>query len=132
MKAICTYCAGPKRQGGRLLPAVRRYISPRINDAHKLARKRGAAFFILSGEYGLLRPDDPIPWYDHLLRSDEVKDLVPKVAVTLVKEGIESVEYHTASPDLVPAIVAYFDVLRQACVLSGISLEIVLLVGNPD
>ena len=84
MKAICTYCAGPKRQGGPQLPAVRRYLSRRIDDLHKLARQRRATFFILSGQYGLLLATDPIPWYDHLLQPDAVKALVPTVAAAMV------------------------------------------------
>ncbi len=132
MKAICTYCAGPKRSSGRMIPAVSRYLSRRTAQLHQLAQQRDVAFFILSGQYGLLLPDHPLPWYDHLLHADDVEKLVPAAATVLANAGITEVEYHTADPAVVPQVAPYGDVLRQACLLSDIRLEIVVLAGNPE
>ncbi len=131
MRAICTYCAGNKRRGAELLPAVRRYKSDRITGLHKLARGQGAAFFILSGRFGLIAPERPIPWYDHLLRPDEVRDLVPGVAAVLAAAGVTAVSFHTADSAVAPAVAPYGEVIRQACLLSGLELEIVILPGDP-
>ncbi len=131
MKAVCTYCAGNKHRGAELLPAVRRYRSDRIGDLHKLARRQGTAFFILSGRFGLITAEQPIPWYDHLLSADEVRGLVPGVAAVLAEAGVTAISFHTADAAVAPQVAPYGEVIRQACLLSGLELEIVILPGDP-
>lgn len=65
------------------MPAINRYISPRIEKTMKLAETQNADFLILSGKFGLLRPLDPIPWYDHMLTPDEVSAMAQKIAPQL-------------------------------------------------
>jgi hypothetical protein len=132
MKAICTYCAGPKNTDGRLLPAVHRYVSSRIDQLHELARERGEGFYILSGEYGLLKPDQLIPCYDHLLLADEVEALVPEVVASLAGEGISELVYYTADANAVVAVAPYLEVIRLACFQAGIELAVEIIPGNPD
>lgn len=131
MRVICTYCAAEKRQDVGPLPAIQRYLSSRITDLHRAAVSQGLAFRILSGEFGLLPPEAPIPRYDHLLLPDEVAALMPTVAARLTADQITCLTYHTADPVQVPAIVPYYEVARQACALAGTTFEIVLLAGNP-
>ena len=92
---------------------------------------QGLAFWILSGKFGLLRPEQPLAWYDHLLLPDEVAAMAPQVATALTDAGITDLEFHTADPILVPAIGPYYEVARQACALAGATFEAVLLPGNP-
>ena len=132
MKVIVTYCSGPKREDGGLMPAVDRYLSERIRDLHDQASAEGALFRILSGEFGLLAPEQPVPWYDHLLRPNEVAALARQVAVALVDLKAEMVEYHTADPSVYPEVVSYWDVMAAACRLVKIPQEVILLAGNPD
>ena len=115
-----------------MLPAVRRYISLRIEELHSLAQKRGEAFYILSGEYGLLRPEEMIPWYDHLLLTDEVVGLVPGVAASLEKEGVSELVYYTADASSVVAIAPYLELVQQACSRVGVELAVKLLSGDPE
>ena len=91
MKILCTYCAGRKRPGSRPLPAIRRYLSPRIAVLHREARRRGSAwaFRIVSGRYGLLAPETPLPWYDHLLREDEVRPTLDRAEVLAQAPSVE-------------------------------------------
>lgn len=82
MKAVCyiTYCSKEKKKSARPLSALERYQSPRIHQVHDEAERDGADFRILSGRFGLIRGDERIPWYDHLLQSSEVGKMVERVA----------------------------------------------------
>lgn len=132
MMLVCTYCAGPKRNDGGLLPAVDRYLSERIKRLLGRALAQGSPFRILSGKYGLLSPDQPIPWYDHLLAPDEAANLAPAVAEDLGALPIDGVEYHTADPHDFPVIAPYLEVMKAACALAGKPLRVFILTGNPD
>ena len=114
-----------------MLPAVQRYLSKRIDGLYALAQQRGEAFYILSGEYGLLRPDELIPWYDHLLLAGEVAGLVPEVASGLEKEGVSELVYYTADASAVAAVAPYLEVVQQACSRAGVEISIELLSGDP-
>jgi hypothetical protein len=131
-RAVCTYCAGPKRDDGCLLPAVDRYRSRRIRTLALRAASELRPFLILSGEYGLLRGDEPIPWYDHLLLMDEVAALVPRVAAQLTALGIGAVEYHTAPLHAEAAVRPYFETITAACALAGAALTIEPLPAGLD
>lgn len=131
MKLVCTYCSGPKRDNGGLLPAVDRYLSERIGGLRDLAAANEDGFAILSGEYGLLAADEPIPWYDHLLEPHEVEMLAVRVAEQLLALAPDSVEYHTANPRVAPAVEPYGATLQRACVIAGLPLSIRFLAGDP-
>lgn len=131
MKLVCTYCSGPKREDGGLLPAVDRYLSERVDGLCELAASNADEFAILSGKYGLLAADEPIPWYDHLLQPDEVEALAVRVAGQLLERAPDSVEYHTANPHRVPAVEPYGATLQRACVIAGLPLSIRFLKGDP-
>ena len=136
MKIVITYCSGPKRKDGGLLPAVDRYLSDRIRTLQVNAARRDCEFRILSGEFGLLAPEQPIPWYDHLLLPEEVSGLVPRVTENLSflrdELNTNAVEYHTADPARHPELMPYRDTIAAACEQAGIPLQIILLAGNPD
>ena len=88
MKAYCTICSAGKREDPEDLPAIERYTSPRIKKVYELAKKDGAFYFILSGQYGPLLPTDEIPYYDHLLRPDEIRAMGCEVGLFLEENGI--------------------------------------------
>lgn len=129
MELVVTYCSGPKRRDRGPLPAVQRYLSERIEQ---LAASSGGRLRILSGEFGLLAADDPIPWYDHLLAAGEVDQLAVTVADQLLECEAASVLYHTADTEVFPRVGPYLLVMEKACRYAGIPLETVLLEGNPD
>jgi hypothetical protein len=132
MKAICTYCAGPKNTDSRMLPAVRRYISERIDQLYRAAQEQGVSFLILSGEFGMLRPEAAIPWYDHLLQADEVDQLVAQVALVLSEVGVTELQYFTADAEVVIAVAPYLELARRACSEAGVEIEVQVLAGDPD
>ncbi len=131
MKIICTYCSGAKREDGGLMPAVSRYLSQRIVDLGESADNQGLEFMILSGEYGLIDREYPLPFYDHLLQPWEVDKLSNKVASTLCMAGVKEVEYHTAAPELVSAVRPYLSVMEAACERASVALRVMILPGDP-
>lgn len=131
MKIICTYCSGAKREDGGLLPAVLRYCSQRIAQLGEEADDRGLEFMILSGEYGLIDREYPLPYYDHLLPSGEVDKLGNRVASTLCMAGVKEVVYHTAAPELYHDVRPYLSVMEAACDRASVAMRVVILPGNP-
>jgi len=122
----CTYCSADKHRGGGLMPAIERYQSARIAELGATG-----TLLILSGEFGLLAPEDPIPWYDHLLLSDEVEAMVPRVTAQLQERAVVTLVFHTADPDTFPAIRPYVALITQACQAAGVPLQLKLLKGDP-
>ena len=80
-----TYCSGKKRPDRKALPAINRYQSARIHHVHALARDEKVDFFILSGRFGLLSPDEKIPCYDHLMQPGDV-DPISKMIVNRLRK----------------------------------------------
>jgi hypothetical protein len=62
MNAFCTYCSASKSQAPGNIPAIQRYQSRRIRKVCQAATTLGLKFYILSGEFGLISPQQPIPF----------------------------------------------------------------------
>jgi hypothetical protein len=132
MKTVaCTYCAGPKAQDEGLLPAYRRYHSERI-QALQAAATEQIPLLILSGRYGLIDADTPIPWYDHLLESRELESFAAKVLKQMTALKLSAVVYHTADASRYPQVLPYLQAMQDVCGRAGVDLQIVTLPGNPD
>ncbi len=127
IRAVSTYCSGPKRDDDGMLPAYERYRSQRIRTLAMRSSWQQRAFFILSGEYGLITADTLIPWYDHLLSEDEVEAMVPEVVQQLKHSRVGSMEYHTGPLASEPLVKPYFELMSSACAQADVGLEIVLL-----
>lgn len=133
MKIVCTYCSAKKKKDGGHLPAVQRYQSDRIARLAQEAEQRGLEFMILSGQFGLIAADEPLPWYDHLLQPEEVDTLAGKVAATLRLLQAREVEYHTVAPESTPPVRPYQAVMLAACARAGACLRVVILKeSSPD
>lgn len=132
MKITCSYCSAAKRLDEAPLPAIERYRSERLRALWREGAAAGAPLHILSGEFGLLAAQSPIPWYDHLLEPGEVAAMAGRVAARLREMRVTSVEYHTAAPAVAPDIVPYLEVMRAACADAGATLAVVELEGDPE
>jgi hypothetical protein len=77
MKYYCTICSKEKRNDKELLPAIERYLSPRIKNIYQRASSEKVKFLIFSGEYGFIHPYSLIPYYDHLLLEEEIEAFLP-------------------------------------------------------
>lgn len=88
---------------------------------YSLTREKEASFAILSGKYGLLRPEEEIPFYDKLLRPADVEQMVPKVEKQLKEIEPSCVIYFTRKVE--GQRTAYFELIKTACDNSGINFE---------
>jgi hypothetical protein len=122
MKAFCTYCSKGKNPAVGKMPAIERYSDHRINKTYFAAMSSRAQFFILSGKYGLLRPCDPIPYYNHKLKTPEVKALAKLVVRQLRRYAIDRIVYFTKSWQKNEDLKPYYEVIRMACDGSKVAL----------
>lgn len=121
MEYICTTCCKEKRVDENPLPAIDRYLSPRIQFVFAESRRLNKPFIILSGKYGLLEADDKIPWYDKKLMAEEVDQLVPTLVAQLTQKGITKIIF-CARPRTTPGWEPYYEAIERACAQLGIPL----------
>lgn len=114
MEHVCTICCKEKREDAAPLPAIERYLNPRIRAVFEQATGTGRPFLILSGKYGFLGPYDEIPWYDQRLVHEMVDGLVPVMVEQLGARYVTAVEFH-GMPRETPGWGPYYDALEQAC-----------------
>ncbi len=125
MTTFCTYCSATKSLEPGNIPAIRRYQSSRIERVYEASRTLGFPFRVLSGEYGILPPDQGIPYYDHLLTPAEVPALSQVVARQIRGAGITAFVYFTKRLAANPKLVPYHDALADACRRTSTSLCVV-------
>lgn len=99
-----------------------RYIATRVKRVMKIAKKANLPFFILSGKYGLIKYDQPIPYYDHLLQNKEINKIVRIVSKQIIDNNIDCIDFY-AKPKSHDWI-AYYEVLEKAANLSKINMNI--------
>jgi len=87
----------------------------------------GLKFLILSGEYGILEPSAPIPYYDHLLESLEVSEHSQRVAGQLEALGVKDLIFFAGSVSDDENVKPYLDCIEFASQQSGIALKFVYL-----
>lgn len=124
---FATYCSAAKDSRAELLPAIERYQSVRIRQVLAAATAIGVDFLILSGKFGLLRPTDPTPCYDHLLSPAEVAEHALEVAGQLRALGVGQLIFFTQPLARDPKLAPYLDGLRAACHGAGVELVLVEL-----
>lgn len=115
MNAFCTYCSALKSQTPGNIPAMQRYQSLRIRKVYQAATGLGLGFYILSGEFGLIPSQQPIPFYDHLLRSEEVPMMVERVVKQLHEFVVTSLVYFTRPLTSSQELLPYHEVIKSAC-----------------
>ena len=126
MELFATYCSAEKDGAEGELPAIERYTSERINGVAAAAKSAEAKFGILSGEYGLIASDHPLPYYDHLLQPGEVAARAEAVALTLTEWGITRIRWFSVAFEMDPNVGRYRDVMAQAATACGIEIELEL------
>jgi dipeptidyl aminopeptidase/acylaminoacyl peptidase len=108
------FCSAEKRQDEGDLPAIERYTASRIHDVYHWARRDGVDFCIFSGQFGLLCPSDPIPWYDHPLQMDEVSEMAAQVAEQIRERGWRKLVVYTGKTEEQPDALIYLGCLQVA------------------
>lgn len=115
MTALCTYCSYSKRRDPELIPAIRRYKSERIERVHTAASSLKLPFLILSGKFGLIQPEKCIPFYDHLLKPEEVPALTELVLGQIPQLGVDIFLYFTKPLASNVSLRPYHDTFAGAC-----------------
>lgn len=126
MKIYCTYCSAHKDESVSLLPAIARYRSSRIVFISKLAKSEKIEFRIFSGRFGLLKPDDKIPYYDHLLLESEVVEHAQFISQQIEEAGITEIEFYMSSPEEDNKLFPYLNCIRLACNSTNSLLTIIV------
>jgi len=116
-----TYCSKEKERTRKDLPAIERYDSERIDRIKALAEKKDEELAILSGKYGLINPEDEIPFYDELMREKNIPQLITGVKNFLESNNVSNVIYHTK--EVKGERRPYFKLIRNACDTLDIELE---------
>lgn len=122
--AYCTYCSKQKSEEDGEIPAIQRYLSQRIAQVNLKAMMDGCPFFILSGRYGFIPADYPLPFYDHLLQPEEVNRMAARAAQQMKDIGLESLNYYSNKPDQDATLLPYMAVIEKTCQLVGVTLNI--------
>ena len=126
MVLFATYCSAEKDGKSGTMPAIDRYISDRIQGVYTGASAAGAQFGILSGQYGLITADHPIPYYDHLLQPDEIKPMAHQVHATLIEWKITEIQWFTVGFEMDPNVGRYREVMEQAAASVGAHFELTM------
>ncbi len=114
LTAAITICCREKDAAGGVMPAIERYRSKRIEAVRDAAAKAGLPFYILSGRFGLLLPEDPIPYYDYLLPPEEAAGLSVGIRKRLRQDEIGRVILFIPDPELDPKSIPYREAVRMA------------------
>ncbi len=129
---ICTICCREKDRAEGLLPAVRRYRSDRIRKVHSLAWKAGLPFAILSGKFGLIAGEEPIPYYDKLMEGDYLGRIIGLNTAFLKKNGIRKVIFLLPDPADDPHLRPYLRSPQSAARAAGNKLETIFVPPYPE
>ena len=129
---IATICCREKDRTEGLLPAIRRYRSDRIRKVHSLARKAGLSFAILSGQFGLIDGEEPIPYYDKLMGDDDLGEIIGLNTAFLENKGIRKVIFLIPDPAGDPHLRPYLRSLQSAARAAGNELQTIFIPPYPE
>ena len=123
MHALITTCTADKDPSRHMVPARDRYRGARVCAAVARSERSGLPLLFLSGVYGVISAETPLPWYDHALRPDEVDGLIPVIADQLAVIG-PTVLTALLRPAQTPGWQPYHRLLIGGCQQAGVSLHI--------
>jgi len=126
MVLFATYCSADKDGAAGDLPAIERYISDRITGVCANAQTAQARFGILSGMYGLISADHPLPYYDHLLQTEQIEAMVKTVQDTLTEWKVTEVRWFSVAFEMDPNVRRYRDVMERAATGAQASFDLTL------
>ncbi|MFB6191476.1 MAG: hypothetical protein ABEJ64_03535 [Candidatus Nanohaloarchaea archaeon] len=118
-----TYCSREKKRGEGL-SASERYDSARIDRIHGLAEEEDEPFAVLSGKFGLVEPDEEVPFYDQLLADENMEQVAEDAADHLEGHGITEARYFTRPVEGERKV--YRDCIREACEIASVELETIV------
>ncbi len=129
---LATICCREKDRLEGLLPAVRRYRSERIDRLARLAGQAGLPFAILSGRFGLIDAEEPIPYYDRLMNEGDVGRIASAALKYLKQHKVASVVFCLPDPEFDPHVGPYLRSMQKATAAAGCRLRTFFLPPYPD
>jgi hypothetical protein len=129
---VCTICCREKDRSEGVLPAIRRYKSKRIDTVAGLARDAGRPLAILSGKYGLIDADEPIPYYDKLMGEGDLGEIIAKNIAFLEKNNVGKVIFLCPDPAIDPHVQPYLRSIQAAARGTRCKLETIFVPPMPE
>ncbi len=114
-----------------MLPAIRRYRSERIRRLAELAVQTDLPLVILSGLYGLIAAEEPIPYYDRLMGESDIPRIAGLSAEFLKERLVTGVVFCLPDPEIDPHVKPYLNSMAEACATVGVGLRKYFLPPYP-
>lgn len=124
-----THCCKQKNENIKLLNAIDRYLASYILYVNKMAKIEKKDFMIFSGKYGLLKPNQKIPYYDKLLTYDDFESLEPVVNKQIIEYNITKITFFHIGIKYDKKVKVYVDFIKNICDKNNVSLDTITL--NP-
>ena len=124
MTVFCTYCSAHKVPTLTPIPAIKRYRSARIDVVAAQAAANAYPLYIVSGKFGLLAAEAPVPYYDYLLTADSAPQHAQLVAQQLAAIGIEQLIFFARPEEHDPGAQPYVACVQLACTTAGVAFEL--------
>ncbi|MDP8236219.1 MAG: hypothetical protein P9M08_07530 [Candidatus Erginobacter occultus] len=128
---LATICCREKDRAEGLIPAVRRYRSRRIGRIAELAGEIGLELAILSGLYGLIDAEEPIPYYDRLMEEGDIARVTVVNREYLRRRKIDGVIFCLPDPAIDPHVKPYLKSMEASAAAAGCGLKVFLLPPYP-
>jgi hypothetical protein len=128
---LVTICCREKDRAAGLLPAVRRYRSRRIVRIAELAGETGLDLAILSGLYGLIDAEEPIPYYDRLMGEGDITRVTEVNREYLRRREIDGVIFFLPDPAIDPHVKPYLKSMEGAAAAAGCGLKVFFIPPYP-
>lgn len=114
MKHYCTTCCPEKSKEGSPIASIDRYLSPRIQAVYQKSKKEDVSMLIFSGKYGFIKPETKIPWYDKILKEEEVDKNTSKWTKQLLRYRVSALTCFL-KPRSEEGWNAYHQAIKAAC-----------------
>lgn len=122
MKYLLTICSDDKDPRPEPLPARERYQSDFMQQVIAEGERTDTRVLILSGKFGILEPDDEIPYYDHQLTEEEVDNMVPTVAEQLEERMTSKLVAYIKKGREVEGWEPYYQLIEKSAAAIGAEL----------
>ncbi|MBU1046929.1 hypothetical protein KKH36_04100 [Patescibacteria group bacterium] len=126
MKVILTICSKNKDKNEVLMPARKRYLSDRIKKVEQISINNKLPFYILSGKFGIINSNELIPFYDKLLKQEDIKNLLPLVRDQLIQEKITEIIFYGEGINT-KGWKAYYEIIEKITNKLNIKLEEIII-----
>lgn len=128
----CTYCSKDKKKIEGKIKSLDLYISDRIKFVKKTADDDNAGFLIMSGKYGLLKPETEIEYYDKLLKPEDLEIYIVKLKKQLLELNAETIIFYHKNPEEDKNITTYINAIKSVADDCSVKIEFKIIenAGN--